>query len=181
MLERNRLVRCESFCNCEKERCCKSELFLRMADPSTWARECCLQWCSSASKLWSFAVWILPHHATVAHGWVAHPRPTRNAWATTFPFSSIESWGSWLTWRARMTVALRASWTYCDNFFVWTNSCLSWRGCTLLNQVTLNVSSVLLRASTWRPGWTWVPSHASTRTSLLSTHTWFSLKHKYSL
>lgn len=143
MLERNQLVHCESFCNYEKERRCKSELFLRMADPSKWALKRCLQWCSSASKLWSFTVWILPHHATVAHGWITHSRPTRNAWATTFPFSSIESWGSWLTWRAWMTVALRASWTCCDKFFVWIISCLSWRGCTLLNQVTLNVSSVI--------------------------------------
>lgn len=43
MLEWTLLVRCESFCNWEEKRC-KSELFLRMADPSTWAPECCLQW-----------------------------------------------------------------------------------------------------------------------------------------
>lgn len=140
-----------------------------------------MQWSSTASINWPFAVGILPHHAIVAHGWVAQPRPARDAWTTTFAFSPMKSRGSWLTWRAWMTVALGASWTCCHKKI---NSCLSWRNCKHLNQMTLNISvsvSVLLEASTWRPGWAWVSSHAPTRTSLLSTHTWFSLKHKQSL
>lgn len=159
------------------KRRCKSELFMRISAPSTRS----LGWRSSASKMWSFAVWILPHHATVAHGWIAHARLTRDAWATAFAFGPIKPRESWLTWRALMTVALRASWTCCDYLKKKINSFSSWRNCAHLNQATLNISSLLLWASTWWSRWAWVSSHAATRTSLLSTHTWFSLEYKNSL
>lgn len=152
-----------------------------MAACSTCAPELCLQWCSTSSIIWPFAVRILPHHTTVAHGWIAHPRSARVALTTAFAFSPIKSRGSWLTWRTWMTVALGASWTCCDYLKKKKQLRWSWMKCRHFNQKTLNVSSLSLQASTWRPGGAWVSSNTPTRTSLLSTQTWFSLKDKYGL
>lgn len=98
------------------KRCHRSEIFLRMAACSTWAPECCSQRCSTASIVWPFAVRVLPHHATVARGGIAHPRPARDAWTTTFAFSPVNSRSSRLTWKTWMTVALGSTWTCCDYY-----------------------------------------------------------------
>lgn len=97
---------------------CKCDIFLRMAVWSTSAPDCCFHWCCTASIVWPFAVRIPSHHATIAHGWITHPRLTWDARTTALTLSSVQTRGSRLTWCTCSTVARWTRWTYGQGKFI---------------------------------------------------------------